>query len=273
MTFQDDAGSGNAGESSDEKSVVSAVGRRRRSSRALSAAKLSIGEVLLDSLSMYFKNIVLFSLIAIIVLSPLFILRISLEDELPSIVTWLLRMLLQQLVTAAIIYGVFRRLKSKSADMGKCLSVGLSRLLPLLGVLILVALAGLAASLLPIILAAFAASAIGGPLGFLLIYAAMIPWLTIYCIYYVAPACVVVERTIYLTLFVLNAVFYFIVSLILEASVSPSDNSYSILSIAIHFIIVMICGAISAVTMVLVYYKLKVRVEGADEDELASVFD
>lgn len=294
MTNSDSNGFEQAKSHDAEQSAVPRARRKSRSRNAGVTAKISVGEVMVDSMGMYLRNFVLFTCIAILCFSPLFILQLTVKEGLPPLLEFLLNMLLQLLVTAAIISGVFRRLKNQRPDIGSCLAVALQHLLPLIGVMMVVALACAGISIIPMIIAGAIVTATGGGIAFLVIWAACIPALWVYIVFYVAPPCVVVENVgvgaalsrskvltrgnrfrifgIYLSIMMLSLISVFIVGLILGAA-GDQFGGDSLLVVGIDMVSTLVFGAFNAVVSIMVYYKLKVNVEGADAEELASVFD
>ena len=138
-----------------------------------------VGAVFSKSLSVLFANFFSFLTIAGVVTFPIIGLeyyQLQLEEAgtdpgfLPLIVM-LLRVIINPLVTGALTFGVLQQLRNQGASFGECLSVGFSRLLPVLAVAIVVGLAT--------------------GVGFLLL---VIPGLWIMCRMWVAIPVAVVER-------------------------------------------------------------------------------
>jgi len=240
---------------------------------------------------MYFKSFVLFTGIAILVFIPSIVLRILYSGKVPGPVFSGLDFVLTQIVAAAIIYGVFRQLKKKRAGLGRCLSVGLGRMFPLLGAVILTFIL-CALPLIPGIIAWF----VHPVLGSLVLTIGMVFFMMIYVALMAAPPIVVVERIdirealgrsvtltrgnrwrifcVYMVLGFLSGMANFIWTMltiptwaIREDTQLPLVHSLGVLVISVVF------GALNAVAVALIYYRLKIKVEGIDEDELASIFD
>ena len=150
-----------------------------------------MGDVLGGCFGMYFGNLPLFTMITLIVFSPLIVLQTSLrgESEDASYLLSFLNIILSQVATAALIYGVFRKLKKKKAALGRCLAVGLERLFPLLGAAIVIGIA----SGLPMIIAMLIAFAVSPVLGGLLIIPAFIIFMMIYVALAMTAPAIVVE--------------------------------------------------------------------------------
>jgi hypothetical protein len=132
-----------------------------------------LGAVLGRSLLVLWSNLVPFMIIAIAVNVPLFAYSLhflsTLQDLPPdenrdaalkfTVITLLLGALLSPITTGAITYGVIQQLRGKPSSIAECISVGFSRLLPVLLVAIVVGFAvmgGLALLVVPGLMAACA---------------------------------------------------------------------------------------------------------------------
>jgi hypothetical protein len=156
------------------------------------AIGLDIGRVLSRSLVIWFPNFVPFTLLALLIASPLLV-YVTVTPLDTGIQAWGLAIAVNigsaavSLVMAgAVAYGVFRQLRGEKASIAECFRVGLSRLLGVIGVALTV---GGAIGLLGV-LVAFLAARFG--MGFLLL---LIPVVAITSVFWVAIACAVVERT------------------------------------------------------------------------------
>jgi hypothetical protein len=109
--------------------------------------RFDIGEVLKQTFSVYFANFSAFVAICTLVLIPSVLTQIwvtlqQIED--PFSVPWgglllmALNFLLVPLATAALTYGVFQYVRGRKATIAECLSQGLKRLFPVIGVSFLV---------------------------------------------------------------------------------------------------------------------------------------
>jgi len=271
---------------------------RRRKKRYMRMAKLPVGNVLSRCFGMYFKNFLPFTLITLIVFSPVIVLRLLFPgDELPDIAWTLFYIMVQPMATGAIIYGVFRRLKGNPVNLGGCLGTGFGSLLPLLGVAIMTGLIVVLISLIPAFLVGFIGMAIASATGSnLLTYPIMllawVPGLLAYSAFYSASPILVVEeegmgkslrRSIDLTrgnlwrilvTILVIWIFQLLVGLILGFIAGAMVDELSAFSmILLELGISLIYIALNATLSVLVFFELKVQVEGVDEQELASVFD
>ena len=274
------------------------TGRRRR-------AKLPVLTTLAHCFALSFSGLHIFGVIYSIVLLPLILLAFTIEDKY-VLVAGIMVFLLQPVATGAIIYGVFRRLKNEKVSIGKSLATGLSRMLPLLGVALMIGLIAGLITIIPMMLASFIASAMVSTgletLSLIIVWAGLIPAMMVYCMYYAAAPAVVVEdigvfeslkRSKRLTLgnrwriFVFILLFFiiqFTLNTITSAAgietTSAAGNGYDGASVdltasyyILDYLFAIICGILSAVAASLIYYNLKVQIEGADEDKLASVLD
>jgi hypothetical protein len=252
--------------------------------------RIRTGDILAGAFSLYFKSVVLFTGIAILVFIPSIALRILATGKIPDLVFSGLDFVLTQIVLAAIISGVFRQLKKKRVELGRCLSVAFSRLFPLLGVVILT----LILCALPLLPGGIV-TLISPVLGSLLVTVGTVFFMMIYVALIAATPVVVVERIgvraalsrsvtltrgnrwpifwVYFVLGCLSALANIIWTFItvptwaIEGTQPPLVYSLGVLVTSIVF------GALNAVAVALIYYQLKIKVDGIDEDELASVFD
>ena len=103
-----------------------------------------LGEVLSTGTGIYFKNFGTFVGLSLLVLSPAIVIEIAgalmgnVTGQLVTVGGQFLRALLQQIVTATIIFAVFRQLQGERSGVGEAISYALTRLLPVIAVSILV---------------------------------------------------------------------------------------------------------------------------------------
>lgn len=240
-----------------------------------------VGGVFAESLTVLFSNIVPFVIISAIVHIPIVVYALvfvsRLENMTPaearqayetySLAVIGLSIILTPISTGAITYGVIQQARGKRASIGECVSVGISRLLPVLAVAI-------AAGLLTV-------------LGFVLL---IIPGLIIMCQLYVAVPAAVVEqcgtsgalrRSQELTsgfrwhilgvAFLLGIIDQFLTRIVDKGlSLSPTSATVDML---IMLFLGMVTGAWQATASAVAYYRLRDVKESVDIDELASVFD
>jgi len=267
---------------------------RRRVSRRRRQANLAIFDIMGNAISLYFRNFLLFFTVAIIVFSPIFILGFVLEGTGNPLLFRGLSLLLQQVVTAAIIYGVFRKLKNQPAPLDRCLATGIGRMFPVLGVVLISTMAMALATVLPFILAFGTAYVIPG-LSILFLIVAGVVMAMVYCSFYVAVPAVVAERigvtgaikrslvltkgnrllifALVLLVLLVQFVVGAIVGVLLSFGLDVNFESGALTVFLAQQFVNVIFGAFSATVMALVFYNLKIQVEGVDAKELASVFD
>jgi hypothetical protein len=278
---------------------------------------LAVGDVLGESLSMSMGNLIKFSLICILVYSPLIVWGIIVMQKLePSIfglsgarelnyyviALSLAAFLLQPIATGAIIYGVFRKLRNQSASLGKCLAIGITSLLPLLGMAFLLILAIIGVSIIPFLLVYALARAGGGMAAVIFTFAALIPAMMVFCASYAAAPAIVVEkigplaglkRSFQLTqgnrwrifgfILILGVTQKIITWVVEKICIDPdsvrsvADLPGLITSLKVYLVAILVVSivfeVVTSVAGALIYYRLKVSAEGADQTELASVFD
>jgi hypothetical protein len=139
----------------------------------------SVGEVLGTSFSIFFRNLPAFLLMAVLIYSPLFVYAMTTNplDMTMNEIVWmgiilaLGGLVLQNLLTAAVTYGVVEQMAGRHAGVGKSMAVGLRCMLPTFGLFIV----------MMICIA----------LGFLALF---IPGLIVMCMLYVAVPALVIEQ-------------------------------------------------------------------------------
>lgn len=238
----------------------------------------SVGGVLGRSFSVWLKNLVPFTLLSALVYSPLIIYTLVIFSDLTlkSLQTWslvapFLALVLGLVATGAISYGTFMQLRGQSASLGKCITVGLQRLLPALAVGVVVGI-------------------IVG-LGFL---ALVVPGIILYCMLYVAMPAAVIERPgiggalkrsadltkgykghIFGLLFILG-VIQRIVQWILETA-TVGDQARTMSDVKTYLIVtavfIVVWGALQSVASAVAYHDLRATKEGTATEELARVFE
>ena len=273
-----------------------------------SGMPLPIGQVVSDAFGMFFKNLPSYSGIVIVVYLPLIVWTIYLhfhsadllsksqfisEESLQHFVfvtlaTAGLSLLFQPLATGAIIFAVFRAKKGERASFGRALAVAFSRILPLIGVAMATGLLlGLVVGV-PVFLGAMLAAAggFGALLGMVMVVAGLVLGVRLFCGLYVASPAVVVEQVgvnesirrsfnltrgsrwrVFAVIFLVG-VAQFITDQIVRVVAEEGPG----LGLVFEVISMVAFAAITAVASASCYFYLKVR-EGADVDELASVFD
>jgi len=281
---------------------------RRAASRFL-RGRISIGEILGGTFTTYFRGFLVFNGIALLALSPYFVLTSGVVSLVPdatsyasesvyavtvlAITLFLLLIVfeLTQFAVGAVVHGVFRRQRGDRAGIGRCLSTAFGRLPQLAGMAflygVLVALPFIPVFLLGLIQPMFASCA------------SVVAWVVfamIFTSFFVAPAAVVVERLdpwasisrsikltrgnrwrifcLWLVLGLLSWAVRQLLSVAVEASAESFEpESFLWFAQAVDWSVTAVFAALQAVAVGLTYYHLKVKVEGADEDELAAVFN
>lgn len=268
--------------------------------------RLSIGEVLSESFSVYFKNLIPFTILTALAFAPVFLLAGFLEQGVAAnsplaAGSALLGVVLTLLVsipiaTAAINYGVFQQMLGRDTSLADCLRVGLSCLLPVLSVVflqIVVVIAVFIASVIPVaflIGGAVAAtssgdSSAGAGCGLLLIpliFLCYVPPIMVWLKYFVAvPAAVeerpgpvnALRRSSFLTKGqrwpIFGTVFVLIVltlGAILVAALIP------VAGVVLGPLAELIMCGIFSTTCAVVYYRLRSFKESIDVGQISSVF-
>ena len=238
----------------------------------------SLGAVLERGFAIYFRNIVTFSLIALLVIIPYILLlvlisqgQIQFNPGLMTLVLLLLNLLLTYLATAAIAYGTFRAMQGQRVGIGDCLSRGLGLVFPVLGVAILSALAVL--------------------LGLFLL---IVPGFIVLTMLWVAIPAMVVERPavtramgrsaeltsgnrwrvfgIIVILMLINAASGMIINAPFAADGAPTLSSQA-WNAGLSGFIAAFQTALAAVMATVVYHDLRVAKEGIGVADIARVFD
>jgi hypothetical protein len=255
------------------------------------AARFSVGEILKDSFSIFFSNIVAFALMAGIILSPAILLSfmpaIARETDITTIGLYesgaiLLNFLLAPMVTGAITYGVFQQLRRRHASASDCLATGFRRMFPVLGVSIMSGLAIVAAPLALLLLGRFVPF-----LGIIAALPCVVIAIYVATMLQVAVPSAVIEkpgvfgalrRSRHLTanyrwpifgiMFVLGLINVG-VSLIGQTVLADTVG----LALAFDAVVVILYTGLSATAAALMYYTLRKIKESIDVEEIASVFD
>jgi hypothetical protein len=245
----------------------------------------SVGAAMGQGFGIFFKNLPAFLLMAIVIYSPLFAyamttnpIEMSMNDILwMGIILAVGGVLLQNLLTAAVTYGVVEQMAGRHAGIGKSLGVGLRRMLPTFGL--------------------FLVMSICIALGFV---ALIIPGIIVACMLYVAVPALVIEqngigramsRSAYLTkgsrwsifgmlilLNLLDRAFNWVVENVLVETVdvggqSIVDPSQWKLYIGGLVGVMLATGALGATISAVSYVLLRNEKDGVGVGELAKVFE
>jgi len=237
-----------------------------------------VGNVLGSGFRIWIKNFIPFMVITALIYSPVLIWNISavqgeLTDERIAAVARavgygaLLTVVLNILVSSALTYGVVMELQGRRASIGTCISTGLVRFFPTLGVAILSLLCFIGGTILLVI-----------------------PGVIMYCMLYVATQSAVLERPgvmgalkrsreltqghkleIFGLLFVLGLLNFGLKKLVESVMLSSAQDipRYVYTFLAEQ----MILGSLSAVMASVAYYFLRAEKEGTSATELAAIFD
>jgi hypothetical protein len=258
------------------------------------ATEFRAGRVITRSFSTFFRNILPFGLLALVVTSPTYVYMLLTESEsmggpvdpmdfstssfVEPLVMYFVNMLLGVLLTAALVYGTIKDLRNDRASVGECFSKGLSLMLPVLGVAIVSTL---------LTWLAFLALILPG------VYVAILLWVTI-------PVAVMERRGLgslsrsaeltkgyrwrMLFLFLLLIVVAIGISLLIGAVAASvtlgamnSSGEFSPASmaglVAMQWFFSAFLSALMAVIAAVSYHDLRVAKEGADTSQIAAVFD
>jgi hypothetical protein len=255
------------------------------------ASPFSGGDVLGRSFSIWARNFVPFSLLSVLTHAPMLVFywlviegHLTFETEASfNVVHSVLHVALALWLTAAVTYGVVRELQKQPATLGRAVSVGIGRMLPVLGTAVLL-FACLFLSVLPgIVIVAMTRSA------FLGLFVLILPLLLALLTLSVAVPVAVVERPglfaslrrsaaltagskgsiflVFLVLWIIN----WIANKVIEAAIRDVVSVWTI--VAADFALQVLIGTLWAVACAVIYHDLRVSKEGVSVDELVSVFD
>lgn len=265
-----------------------------------------VGSVLERSFRIYFKNIVPFLLITALVYVPYAVYLFGVVDvdyligesaKTHLLISTVVNIVLPCIATGAIIYGSFMELRGRHAGIGKSLSVGVGRMLPVTGVAVLSILCAIV-PFVPSIVMFF----VSGGLGLLLGLVGLVFFFVIFIMLYVAVPSAVVERpglvgalrrsreltsdrkgAIFGLLFIIGIiqlVFSSVITRVMGGNIEQADlrnmaEFESVLqnSLIAGLITSIVFGALSAVVQSVVYHDLRVEKDGVGVEELAAVFE
>ncbi len=250
-------------------------------------AAFGIGRVLGRSFPIWLRNLVPFTILSLIVYSPLFVYAfVALQGPVRrrdaavfGLVSRVGAWLLGWVVTSALIYAVLEQLRGQRAGMGACLRVGFRRLLPVIGVTICVGAIMFAVAFPFLILVAMRA-----PLlillvaGFLALMIQSRYWLAVPVAVVERPGVVAsLRRSVLLTRGEVGSVFLILlVLLILQIAVGvvlgltvTTESALQWATLAITVVL----GALTAVANAVGYHDLRVAKEGVGIEDLVRVFE
>ncbi len=264
--------------------------------------KLRTGEILSESFSVYFKNIIPFLLLTAVAFSPIYFFAGFLTQQytvnhpvaaaegkgLVGLVTLLLCL---PISTAGITYGVFQQMRGQDTSLGTCLSVGLSSFLRVLSVAflqILLVMGAVILTMIPIVVlmgmvasggrSSAACSLMLVPLLLLAYVPAILLWLK----YFVAIPAAIEERpgameslrrSAFLTAGQRGAIFGALFVLgVIDVGVSLAANLVPVAGPILNAVVTLVILGLSATTCAVIYYRLRSFHESIDVDQIASVF-
>ncbi len=252
-------------------------------------ARLDFGAVLSRTFGAYKANFVSFTLLMLLVLSPVVLwglgvafrflgesASLDMADAMSSFGRWeiLLSLFLQPVGTAAIVYGTFQYLKNgRSAPVGMCLKVGLARLLPVIGTGLLVGLAVLGGFLLLIIPGMIAAVALSVALP-----AAVVDRKGPFeALRYSAELTKGYRWPVFGVWFFLglitNVLNHIVSRVTLDGASGSGMGTALAVFILLSLLITIMGGALQAAAASIIFRDLKVIKESVDTDELVRVFE
>lgn len=231
--------------------------------------KFSGGNALSVSFKTYFKRAPVYFLITFVVYIPVSALAVWIATNPPTDLSTLaylgaalglLSLFLYPIATGTLVYAVFNDMRGKPVGIGESFSVGLSRLLPVIGVALV--------------------SGILILLGFFLL---IVPGIIAYLVYYVAVPAAIIENTgvgaslsrssgltdghrwQVLVIPVVLGVLNYIVARVLSGSGIGTALISQLLS--------LVFNGIGAVSGVVVYQHLRELKDGTSAEEMAAIFD
>jgi hypothetical protein len=236
--------------------------------------QFSAGAVLARSVGIWAKNLVPFIVISLIANIPALLYTWLAGGSVQGVKTWssaigIVGLLTGNIATGAIVYGVLMQLRGQAASIGHCISVGVGRMFPIIGVAIC---AGLAVGV-----------------GFVLL---IVPGLIVMTMLYVAVPVAVVERPgVFASLNrssqltegnrwpVFGVVF---VQLLVTIGISYLFNRQMMGSVTslgelrtymmVSQLIGVVLGSLAAVFTAVCYHDLKSSKEGVGVEQLLAVF-
>ncbi|MEN8148440.1 MAG: hypothetical protein ABFS86_01380 [Planctomycetota bacterium] len=266
----------------------------------LRSTRLEVGTVIGNTFSIWSRNLVPFSALALLIYLPVLIIGYLFwegahtEQEVVRF-KWIMwgaeQVFFASLLAGTLTYGVVMQLRGKRADIGNCVKIGLSRILHVFGVSILVALM----SVLWFVPGYVVLQGGNIGLGALLLSLAVLPLLIIMLTYYVAVPATVVERvgviealsrsaaltkglrmTIFgilflfgLLVFVIAIPFGVVIGFVIGTGVEMAPSTFYV----IQTLIGVLLAPLTAILPGVIYHDLRVGKEGVDVKDLAAVFE
>lgn len=235
--------------------------------------ELSVGSLLSQTFGVYFRNLIPFLLLGVVTTAPWVALQFYSRTADPrsglplSIVSLVVQMLMSQLLTGALCFGVVQQLRGEKAGIGEILSHGLQSLFRVLGTGLLVGLL------------------VG--LGILLIVPGI--WLAVR--FFVAVPVTVMEGKaggsamerssalvrgsgwkIFGALFLLGIVYVIVLGVAFFLWVTPSREAPMDLPLAFGAVLSVVVGTFYSTLMGVAYFQLRMGKENVDAGQIAAIF-
>lgn len=236
------------------------------------AGELRVGDAFSRSFEIFSRHFGAFLVLALVSNLPVFLYLFALTQGIgtgnqgtAAGISAFLSMLGSLIANGAILYGVVQRLRNQPFTVGRCLSIGLGALLPILGVSITVGVLTMLGTILLIV-----------------------PGIMVFCAYYVAvPACVVerpgvfasLSRSGFLTKGQRWKIFGILVVVVVASAVVQYIAGAVLGQMGLYaavfgpLALTSIVSAFGAVLNGVVYYQLRVAKDGVDIEQIARVFD
>jgi uncharacterized membrane protein len=241
--------------------------------------RFTIGSVLSTGFGVWFRNFVPFTLITLVLYSPLLVWNVvslqgTLDDDHVQACLRVFQyssyagLAVNLVLSAALSYGVVMELRGQRASIGACVATGLARLLPTLGVGVLMAL---------VVCVCFVAL--------------VVPGIIALCTFYVATQCAVLERPgivgalrrsaeltsghrfgifgLMLVLAVVGWGVQHLISAIAEPRALEDIPRFFYLLLGQQMVLASLGAVMSAVS----YHHLRLEKEGTSAEQLAAIFD
>jgi hypothetical protein len=241
----------------------------------------SVGSVLSRSWSIYLANLVPFFILALIVQVPSFLWTLLYKPDplepnmIMNLAGSVLPMVLGFILTGALTYGVFQQMRGRKASIGDCISVGIARLLPVIGVALVVGL--------------------GVFLGLLLL---IVPGVILICMWWCAVPVAVVEKGgvsvslarsseltrghrwtvfgIILVMGIIQAIAGAVIAMVFVSSTTATElaaGRISLVGMIVLFAVSAFFAAWQACANAVGYHDLRATKENIDIEAIAAVFD
>lgn len=258
------------------------------------------GRVLSSAISIFGRNIVGFLILGLVVYFPILAhgyWELASDDFLEIVerrsdmqVFWqLFEQVLKFFVQATVVYAVFEQIRGNRAPIGKAIRVGLARLVPVIGVVLLLGLSLVGAAMPGAILGYATTSPI------VMLIGAGVPVVIVWIMFFVAVPVAVVERpgvmfslkrSQELTeghrwgifgLFLVTAVLEVVVTMILYRGFLGDLLDASVTDLRIFMLLESALGLVftlfAAVVAAVAYHDLRLEKDGVSVEELTAVFE